>query len=255
MTARPWPLGSLLLLLAAARPAPAQGPRAVILAKDRLADAAARRVLQIGRRAIARHGTFNLVLAGGSTPRGLYTRLASPELKGRLDWSRVHFFFGDERMVEPSSPESNFQMARETLLDEVPIQWENVHRIEGEGPPAEAARAYARTLLGRRLDLVLLGMGGDGHTASLFPGTDHAATREAVVVTESPAGPRLRVSLSLGTLNRAEHVMFLVAGADKAARVAEALGARPGARPVAAQVQPKGWLRWYLDEAAAAELR
>jgi 6-phosphogluconolactonase len=248
---------SLLLSLALAWPVlalaqKAPAPKTVVVPANELHDAAARRVIRIGRRAIARDGSFHLVLSGGSTPKALHQRLASPELRGRLDWSKVHVYFGDERAVPPTHAESNFKMAKDTLLDQVPIPRANVHRIRGEWAPGRAARAYARLLAGRRLDLVILGMGGDGHTASLFPGMD-LGHHELAVPTVSPIAPTERVSLSLAALNRAQNVMFLVSGAEKAGRVAEVL--REGSSLPAARVRPSGTLRWFLDEPAASGLR
>jgi 6-phosphogluconolactonase len=246
---------SLSLALVSAWPVHALAERTqktVVVPANELHDAAARRVIRIGRRAIARHGSFHLALSGGSTPKALHQRLASPEMRGQLDWSKVHIYFGDERAVPPAHQDSNFKMAKDTLLDHVPIPGRNVHRIRGEWEPGRAARAYSRLLAGRRLDLVILGMGGDGHTASLFPGMD-LGHRELVVPTLSPAAPSQRVSLSLKALNRAESVMFLVSGAEKAGRVAEVHGG--GSSLPAAQVRPSGTLRWFLDEPAASGLR
>jgi 6-phosphogluconolactonase len=222
--------------------------RTVVVSSERLADAAARRVIEIGQKAIAEHGSFHLVLSGGSTPKALHQRLAS--LRGRLDWRKVQIFFGDERSVAPTDAASNYRMAKETLLDHVPIPARNVHRIRGEWLPTKAARSYGKLIAGRRLDLVLLGMGGDGHTASLFPGTKLGG--EAVVATESPIAPTARVSMGLTSLNRAANVLFLVSGAEKAERVAEVLGGK--SKLPAAQVKPSGKLTWLLDQQAANHL-
>jgi 6-phosphogluconolactonase len=155
-----------------------------------LADAAARHVVEQARAAIDARGRFSLTLSGGSTPRELHLRLASPPLKDQVDWPNVHIFFGDERCVPPDDPQSNYRMAHETLLSKVPIRPENVHRMRGELPPEEAAQAYEAELKAffgseqPRLDLVLLGMGDNGHTASLFPGLSAVHEQRRWVVAE-----------------------------------------------------------------------
>ncbi|MEZ4439704.1 MAG: 6-phosphogluconolactonase [Polyangiaceae bacterium] len=197
-------------------------------------------------------GSCRLALAGGNTPRPVYRRLAE---RPELPWSGVEIFFGDERLVPPDDPASNEGMARATLLDALPAPGPRVHRIETERGAEGAATHYA-TLLSKPLDLVLLGMGGDGHTASLFPGgpLDGAA----VIATESPVPPHRRVSLSLSTLNAADQVVLLVAGEDKATRLAEAFAQR--VRPMTerrlpvALLAPRGELWWLLDAAAASAL-
>jgi len=232
-----------------------------------------------GRQASQR-GTASLALAGGSTPRPLYERLAGEPYRSAVPWERLQVFWGDERCVPPDHPASNYRMAREALLDHVPVAASRVHRLRGELPPPEAARLYAAQLeavLGRppRLDLVLLGLGADGHTASLFPAAFAAAVegggdgeasddphpgRWAAPAT-APAEPRQRVTLTLSTLDAARRVLFLVAGADKAAAVARSLASptaapRPGEAPTpAARVRPTdGDVLWLLDAAAAADL-
>ncbi len=232
------------------------------------ARAAAEVVAAAVARAVAERGRFSLALAGGSTPRRLYELLADPgaEFRAGIAWDRVHVFFGDERHVPPDHADSNHRMAREALLDHVPVA--SVHRMRGEEPDAAvAAAAYQDELAaffdaptaGRppRLDLVLLGLGADGHTASLFPG--NAALRERRRWVAAPYVERLgahRITLTLPTLSRAREVMFLVSGADKAAAVAQVLAPAPGsARLPAARVRPgDGALRWIVDLAAAARL-
>jgi 6-phosphogluconate dehydrogenase len=178
---------------------------------------AAERVVAQARHAIAHRGRFLLALSGGSTPRPLYELLASRPFATRIDWPRLHVFWGDERCVPPDQPGSNYRMAREALLDHVPLPPANVHRIRGEDDPAQAAAAYEEllgTFFGSReispevsFDLVLLGMGADGHTASLFPGS--AAVRDTdrwVVASPGPQPGSWRVSLTPVLLNAAENV-------------------------------------------------
>jgi 6-phosphogluconolactonase len=219
------------------------------------------------RRDIAHRGRFLLALSGGSTPRPLYELLASRPFATRIDWPRVHMFWGDERCVPPDQPESNYRMAREALLDHVPLPPANVHRIRGEDKPTEAAAAYAESLgafFGSRdssptesFDLVLLGMGADGHTASLFPGSAAAKeSRRWVVATPGPEPGSWRVSLTPVLLNASENVTFLVTGADKAERLKDVLeGGQPDLLPAQLIRPTHGALHWMIDAAAAARLR
>ncbi len=206
--------------------------------------------------AVADRGRADLVLAGGSTPKRLYERLASHPGDA---WSHIHLWFGDERTVGPDHPDSNYGMARRALLGSVPAA--TVERIHGEAPPAEAAADYERRLVAARpddprFDVVLLGMGADGHTASLFPGTPICDERERLVA--SVWVERLatsRVSLTFRALASTRLVLFLVAGADKAARVAEIFvgGADlPAGRVGQGEGGPE--TLWLLDAAAAAQL-
>jgi 6-phosphogluconolactonase len=233
-----------------------------------VAEAAAEVFAHEAARAVAEHGRFHVALAGGSTPREVYQRLAEDVRNGRrkLPWESIHIFFGDERCVPPDHPESNFRMAREALLDRVPIPPENVHRIAGERAPEAAAAAYeeeCRRFMPRhhagmpRLDLVLLGVGHDGHTASLFPGADALAeTNRTVVATPGPQPGSMRVTLTLPALSGASCVLFLVIGAEKAPMLRRVLRTdTAGAAYPAQRVRPTaGWLRWFLDEAAASQL-
>lgn len=258
-------------------------PFAVLPDRASLMRAAADRIVILAEGAIRERGRFAWALAGGNTPRALYSLLASPEYVGRIDWSRVHFFWGDERCVPPSHPESNYHMANETLLGVVQPPAEHVHRMQAELNPSEAATRYelelAEALGGERLghfgrfDLVLLGMGSDGHTASLFPGSPALAEKErAVVATTAFAGgeagapasgafhrmgaaPLLRLSLTLSMLNAARSVMFLVAGSDKAERLAEVLvGPHPGPPFPVELVRPERAAEWFVDAAAGAKV-
>lgn len=218
----------------------------------------------IAGKATAARGGFHVALSGGSTPAGLYRLLASPEWTQRVDWSRTHVWFGDERCVPPDHADSNFRLAQKLLLAHVPVPPGQVHRLAGEQPPAQAAAAYARSLdetlphaLGLpRLDLVLLGLGPDGHIASLFPGT--AALDERAALATAVFVPRLeawRLSLTLPVLENARHVMLMVAGAGKAEVVRQALCESVGAEPLPVQrLQPRGDQAWFLDAAAARDI-
>lgn len=232
-----------------------------------LARAVAEQVVTCATTAIRARGQCLLALAGGSTPSAAYAALASEPFRHKLDWSRLHVVWGDERCVPPDDPRSNYRMAREALLDHVPLPPATIHRIAGELDPAQAASDYEsqlRSLVGlgapdteAGLDLVLLGMGSDGHTASLFPGK--AAVRERVrwVMAEFiEAVGMWRVTLTPVAINASRQVSFVVSGAAKARRLQEVLeGPRVPDRLPAQSVRPThGRLTWLVDEAAATHL-
>jgi 6-phosphogluconolactonase len=231
-----------------------------------LANEAARRFADLAGVAIARDGRFSVALSGGSTPRALHQRLAQPPLSTTIDWSKVFVFWGDERFVPPDSDDSCFWMARETLLDHVPIPAANIFPVPTVGgTPERSAEAYAETLRAQlgpgapRLDLILLGMGPDGHTASLFPGHPEPSApgdRLVVAVHDAPKPPPTRISFTYKLLNAATNVMFLVAGDDKATTLKAVLrGPLDIARLPAQGVRPaQGQLTWLVDQAAAAGL-
>ena len=228
-----------------------------------VARAAAERVVRAADENIVLAGRFTIGLSGGSTPKLLFQLLASEEFRGAIDWSRVEVFFVDERCVPPDHAESNYKLARETLLDKVPIPGDNVHRMRGEvNPPEDAAKEYGLMLEEKfgdtgGLDLVLLGMGDDGHTASLFPGT--AAVNEtkhrcvANYAEKSTTGKSWRLTLTAPFINRGREVSVLVTGANKAKTLAEVLeGPRdPQRLPVQLIAPPSGKLTWLVDAAAA----
>jgi len=227
-----------------------------------VAVAAADWILDISATAITAGGRFRVALAGGNTPRGLYQLLAASPRREATEWSGWEVFFGDERACPADDPGSNYRMAREALLDLVPIAPQRIHRIEGERPDLEAAAREYGTILSStsgvgapgappRLDCVLLGLGENGHTASLFPGDPSLEVRDRWVVrSRADYAPYDRITLTFPVLNAAAHVGFLVAGAAKG----DALrGVIQGTVP-AARVRPvDGDLRWFLDVAAASE--
>lgn len=231
----------------------------VVSDAERLAEAAARRIVALASAAVARRGRFVVALSGGSTPRATYRLLATEPHASAIDWLRVQVFWGDERCVPPHHADSNYRVARRALLDHVDLPARNVHRIRGELTPEEAAAAYRAELeaaLGDRgrFDLILLGLGPDGHTASLFPGTTALEEgQRAVVAVHLEELGAWRVTLTLPVLNAARHVMFLVSGADKANALARVL---EGERLPAGLVQPSdGSLTWLVDRKAAAGFR
>ena len=231
-----------------------------------LAEQAAQRFVEAAAKALAEFGTFRVALSGGATPQSLYARLAAEPFLSRVDWGRVQVFWGDERCVPPDHSDSNYRLAQELLLSRVPVRDENVFRMRGEAAdPDLAAAEYAgelQTAFGLkrgerpRFDLILLGMGADGHTASLFPHSPalREVTRLAVAVyVEAVKGYRL--TLTLPVLNNAAAVLFLVSGSDKAERLRMVLRGKPSHSAPASLVRPeRGTLHWIVDRAAATGL-
>lgn len=226
---------------------------------------AAARVAEVLADAVAIRGVATMALAGGNTPRQLYRLLSGSPHAESIPWGRVRLFLGDERWVPTDHPQSNARMVRESLLAALPEPPEFFPMPTHLADPAEAARAY-RIGLAReatagaeeglpRLDLVLLGMGDDGHTASLFPETPILDAREPVAAVFVPRLDAWRLSLTLPVLNAARHVLFLVTGADKAPVLARVLGEGPRRTVPASLVNPRdGVLEWYVDRAATAGL-
>jgi 6-phosphogluconolactonase len=227
---------------------------------EELSRAAAREFAARAKEAIEERGRFAVVLAGGSTPEAMYGILAR-DYMDRIDWSRIYVFFGDERSVPPHHEDSNLKMASEVLLDHVPVG--NVHRMRGELPPDQAAEAYEeelrmffRTEDVPRFDLILLGLGADGHTASLFPETPALEVHDRwVVANPVPRLDTTRITLTIPVINAARAVIFLVEGEDKAETVREILegDADPRAYP-AKLIHPPGGPEWMLDWSAASLL-
>jgi 6-phosphogluconolactonase len=222
---------------------------------------AARRIVAAAAARVADHQhLFSLALSGGNTPKALYELMASEAYRGELNWSKVEIYFGDERSVPPDHPESNYRMANEAMLSKLPIPEPNVHRIRGELQPEPAAIEYG-TLLKRKFqdagpDLALLGMGPDGHTASLFPRT--AALAEAhhrCVANWVPQLNTWRVTLTYPFLNNAKSILILIAGEEKAKVLKEVLeGPREIERLPIQGIEARGTTIWLLDSAAASLL-
>jgi 6-phosphogluconolactonase len=235
----------------------------VVDSPEALAEAGAAEFVRLATAAIAARGRFMVALAGGATPRALYARLADPGAphRVRVPWHSVQVFFGDERQVAPDHPDSNCRMASEALLRRVPIPEDNVHRIRGENPdPDRAGEEYEEILRevfrlapgGRpRFDLVLLGLGADGHTASLFPGgAALAETTRLAVGVPAPGAGHDRVTLTLPVLNEAAAVVFLVSGAAKGPALRRLLA---GDQELpAARVRPRDGALVYLADRDAA---
>lgn len=209
--------------------------------------------------ASASSGRFAVSLSGGSTPKRLYELLASEPLRGRLPWERVHWFWGDERYVPADSPDSNYRMTRLAMLERASVPAANVHPVRTDLPTPEAtAAAYAEELqryYGAReldpqrplFDVTLLGMGEDGHTASLFPGTQVLGERKAWAAAVIGAKPEPRITLTYPVLESSRDVAFLIAGAGKRDVLA---AIRKGADLPAGRLKPQGRLHWFLDRAA-----
>jgi 6-phosphogluconolactonase len=231
-----------------------------------LVAAAASQFASVCEEAVAVRGSFRVALSGGSTPIKLHQMLAAEPYRSRLPWKDVEFFWGDERAVPPDDPQSNFGMARETLLEPLGINEAQIHRMRGELPPQAAAllcEQEMRSLFGTAegefptFDLILLGMGPDGHTASLFPGTSALReTQRLVVANDVPQLNTTRITMTAPLINAARAVYFLVAGADKADALAEVLEGMPSVETYPSQlIAPShGELRWLVDRAAAAKL-
>ncbi len=229
---------------------------------EALAEALADLFITVGDLAMADRGTFHVALSGGNTPRAAYQLLGGESMRGELSWSDVFIYFGDERCVPPTDEQSNYLMAKRTLLDAVPIPRANVHRIKGEVDPALAASEYASVLrsdLGDPpvFDLVLLGLGRDGHTASLFPGTPPDTDNDALVrAVYSQSQMMWRVTVTPKVINLARTVVFAVEGAEKASIFnAVYRGPRDPAKYPAQIVQPSsGRLIWLVDRLAVGTL-
>lgn len=221
----------------------------------------------VAQEAAAARGRFAVALSGGETPRAFYGVLARQQFSQKVPWRRVQLYWGDERCAPAHDPASNYGMARDTFIKHVPLPPVNVHRVHGEEEPERAAAAYEHELQALAdlerprselpvFDLVHLGLGKDGHTASLFPHSEALAEEDRLAVaTEAPDGSP-RVTITYPVINAARHVWFVVSGAEKAGMVAEVIeGLRaPKAVPAQAVSPVHGKLLWLLDEAAAAEL-
>jgi 6-phosphogluconolactonase len=228
-----------------------------------LAHEAAQRFAQLALEAVESRGRFSVALSGGSTPGALYRLLSEEPYRRQIPWEQIYLFWSDERCVPPDDPGSNYRLADEALISRVPIPSENVQRVRGELEPEAAARAYAKALYEffcgplARFDLVLLGLGNDGHTASLFPGGAALQETERLAVAVEARyqdRPAHRVTLTLPAINTARHVFFLVNGSAKASIVQAVLEGPAGRLPAQKTLPTAGALTWLLDAAAAAQL-
>jgi 6-phosphogluconolactonase len=255
---------------------PQANVRAYVDAEE-LALKAARYFARLADQYVVGDGLFTVALSGGATPRAMFKLLAQEPYYSTVPWSEIHFFWTDERCVPPDHPDSNYRTAWELLLSKVPVKPENIYRFNGEnGEPAQAAEVYGlklqkffstglaakRTITAPmaaypRFDLVLLGMGTDGHTASLFPNTGALAAQDKIAVANYvPQLEQPRLTLSLGSINNARNVTFLVSGKEKAEALRQVLTSppRPEALPSQLIKPASGTLLWLVDEAAASGL-
>ncbi len=213
---------------------------------EMLARTAAERIVQIAHKAIARRGCFTLVLAGGGTPMATYALLANE----RLDWSNWHIYFGDERCLPVDHPDRNSAMAKQTLLDRVPIPSGQIHPIPAELGAEQGADAYSEVIRSvMPFDLVLLGLGEDGHTASLFPGQQEAGPGLAIPVYQAPKPPAERISLTTEAIGNCRELLFLVSGSCKQAAVRRW---RRGELLPVSRIHPQGESEVLIDQQAAA---
>ena len=239
----------------------------VIICRD-MADLntrAAELFVALAEKAVSARGRFAVALSGGSTPNGLYALLAGSPFRQRVPWSRVHLFWGDERCVPPDHPQSNYRMVEQALLAKIPMPAENVHRMPAEKEPQQAAAEYEARIKTffelasgalPRFDLILLGVGEDAHTASLFPGGDALQETERLVAACYVGQLNAyRLTLTLPVLNAASEVVFLVSGRSKAPIVKEILKSQQSSQLPAAKVRPSsGRLTWFITHDAAAEM-
>lgn len=226
--------------------------------------AAAEEFVRLGRNAIGAQGRFTVALSGGSTPKSLYALLA--EQYGNFSWNRTFLFFGDERHVPPDHPDSNYRMVKESLLTKIQIPAENVFRVKAENPDGSAAALEYENQMRQffapqpaefpRFDLILLGLGPDGHTASLFPGSEGLQEKSRWVIANWVEKFKThRITFTFPVLNNAAEALFIVAGPDKAGMLQQVLEGKSTPPYPAQQVAPKdGKVLWMLDEGAAASL-
>lgn len=233
---------------------------------EAVAQTAAKRILALSSAALATQDWFSVAFSGGSTPRRLYETLAEPPYSEQVPWERVHVFWGDERCVPPDDPSSNYHMLRESLLDHVPMPAENIHRVLGELEADAAACAYAGELRDffdapwPTFDVILLGMGEDGHTASLFPGSRALGETTCPVVgvtADYQNRPARRVTLTPRAINSARNVIFLVTGAKKANVLRAVLEGpyQPKVLPAQIMRPTKGHLVWLMDSIGGAKVK
>lgn len=230
---------------------------------DALSQAAADYFLALADSAIQQRGQFTVALSGGNTPTPLYRVLGTPKFQKAINWDHIHFFWGDERCVPPDHPNSNYRMVREVLLQKISIPEENVHRVPAELEPRMAAFAYEEVLRNYffdewpRFDLVLLGMGEDGHTASLFPNSAGLnETHRWFIANHAPEKDEWRLTLTKNAINAARHIAVIVTGDSKAATLIDVLEGehQQHEKPIQLIAPGNGEMVWFLDQTAAKKL-
>jgi len=233
----------------------------IFTSPEELAERFAEKLIGMINDSNAKEKPFTIALSGGITPKLLFSVLGD-HFSDSISWEYVHFFWGDERCVPPDDPESNFRMTKKSLLDKIKIPLENIHRIMGEKDPDEEAARYSNEIVSftrevKKLpafDLIILGLGEDGHTASIFPGNSKLLNSDKVCeVAVHPVSFQKRITITGKVINNAKHIVFLVTGANKADVVSAIIGKKRVFDYPAAYIEPQsGVLNWYLDNAAAA---
>jgi 6-phosphogluconolactonase len=231
--------------------------------QEALGHAAVDMFISLAETAMIAHNRFPVAFSGGSTPRGFYTLLGSSPYRNSVDWKRVHVFWVDERCVPRYHAESNFKLVFDTVLSKVPLASGNIHRVRGEEEPERAARSYEQELcsfFGPAIpvfDLIVLGAGADGHTASLFPGSATLQEKSRLAVPVYLEAPKIsRVTLTLPVLNHAAQVLFLASGREKSGIVLEIMEeGNPRHYPAGLVMPVNGGLTWFIDREAAVKLR
>jgi len=221
-------------------------------------------ILGLSTQKITANNKFSIVLSGGSTPKGIYQCMASPSFRNKFRWEKIHIFFGDERWVLPDDPRSNYRMVTEALLSKINVPDQNIHFIQTEDCNLQtSALLYEKSISDffqlkkgefPAFDLVLLGIGQDGHTASLFPGNPSLLEKDRLAISTSQAGiPEKRITLTLPAINHAQEIFFLISGPDKA-DIVEKIMENKNSFP-ANEIKPiQGKLTWFLDKAAASNI-
>jgi 6-phosphogluconolactonase len=231
--------------------------------RETLNQAAAEYFIMVARKSIQDHGIFSAALSGGSTPEPVYRILGSLEKEKQIDWDNIHLFWGDERCVPPDHPDSNYRMVRKALLDHIRIPEENIHRVPAEYEPHLAAQTYEAKLRDffkgdfPQIDLVFLGMGDDGHTASLFPHSAGLKEEDRWFIENyAPIMNTWRLTLSKNAINAARHIAVLVVGESKAGMLVDVLEGdhQPDDKPIQLIDPKNGQMVWFLDQAAAKKL-
>jgi 6-phosphogluconolactonase len=228
---------------------------------DQVSATAAEEIIQIAKNAIEKRGVFRIALSGGSTPKTLYTELSSDDFKKQMPWKSTHFFWSDERTVPPDHPDSNYRMAQEAMFKHVDVSESQIHRIHAEvEDPNRAAEEYEKEIRQHfnvvsdvpQFDLILLGMGPDGHTASLFPGTEALNEQTRLVVSNWVSKfNTYRITFTVPLINHAASVIFMVCGDDKAATLKAVLEGPYDPEVYPSQfIKPEGDLIWFVDQAA-----
>ena len=224
-------------------------------------------ILDLSNKKITLRNQFSIVLSGGSTPKGIYQCMASPSFRNKFRWDKIHFFWGDERWVPPEDQRSNYRMVSEALLTKVNIPPENIHPIQTKDYNLQTSVNKYEEIIKNFFklkkdelpvfDLILLGIGQDGHTSSLFPGNPVLLVKDHLVASASQKGiPEKRITLTYPAINHAGMIYFLISGLDKADIVAEVLENRNGGKLPAKEIKPtQGDISWFLDKAAASKLR